>query len=128
MTLLSKSGAGLLGRILDDMTAQQIGALKAGLELDDPALVQGYTETINADGLVTGACLVCYGPWKASGLTLREEVEDVMLAAADSAVANWSTADFANLINWWDEGERQKVRAEALRQVQLSLQRVPRDG
>ena len=101
-------------------------ALERGLRTDDPALVQGCTTSppplqCVEDWPCEGACLMCYGPWRAEELGTVREVEEVfarLCFEADQRLGE--PAGIRWLLSEYD----QWLRAEMIRNLLPEVQHV----
>src|SRR5579883_404824 len=110
--------------IAPSLTDAELVALARGLELDDPALIQGQTlEPIvcpqNRDRPPCGACAVAYAIFRGSPVRLTgDEVEErfaAVVIACDLTLGHEAAA--RPFIEWWDSTAREEARPALLRQV-----------
>jgi hypothetical protein len=114
------------------MNDDELTALAAGLAAEDSPLVASRTAvpvvlrrdgTRDADVPLTGACLACYGAWKAGRVRTVAQAEDYF---ADLhlrlAVATGDCCAIRHLANWWDDHEdRAAAKREALALVREAM-------
>jgi hypothetical protein len=109
------------------MSDEELAALSAGLQDNDPTLIQGNTTqppplSAMSDWPVEGADAVGYALWKGRGLRTVGEVD------AAFAVACRRADDLLNephgsryFLNWWDTAARFEAFAKVLVVVELIL-------
>lgn len=109
-------------------------ALAAGLEADDPKLVQGATVlpqlTEVEDWPVEGCCPVAYCAWQGDGVLRPAMLDDHLARVCEEADRRLRDAGAKvtvfSFLFWWDHGERAKVRRELLYEAKYEL--VLREG
>jgi hypothetical protein len=109
------------------LTADDLRALAAGLEADDPLIHQGGTTVppplmCVQDWPCEAACVIGYCAWKARGLTTVGEVEEFfarMCFEIDQRLGE--PAGCRWFLNWYDETPRDVMRRELLPEVRLAL-------
>jgi hypothetical protein len=109
-------------------------ALKAGLESDDPKLIQGLTTTppplmCVQDWPVEAACALGYCGWKGDGLGTVGQVEEHFAKCCyqadqhlgEPAACRW-------FLNAFDDWPRDEMRRELLAEVELALSNRRKEG
>ncbi len=103
-------------------------ALKRGLEVDDPQLVQGATTvppplSCVMDWACEGACAVGYAGWKGCELDSIAEVEEFfarMCVAADELLGE--PAECRWFLTWFDETPREIAFPQLIAEANLALE------
>lgn len=104
-----------------------LAALKAALEADDQALLQGATcmpppLACFSDWPVEACCPIAYLGWKGDGLVSVADVEEAFARACyevDQALGEPAACRW--FINWADTTPRDEMRRELLAEVELTL-------
>jgi hypothetical protein len=102
-------------------------ALLAGLESDDPRLVQGATTMpppmwAGKDWPVESACATGYCGWRGDGLETVAEVEEFFARLCFNVDQRLGEpAGCRHWLNWWDESPRDHVFREMLSEVRIAL-------
>lgn len=108
-------------------SSAELDALRVGLELDDPALVQGACVVRDGDYecascRVVGGCAIGYAIWNHGAVSFDDEVLDAfqtVLVKSDFLVGYpLGTAPF---LSWFDDTPREEMRRELLLEVKRSL-------
>src|SRR5436190_5636528 len=111
------------------LTTAGLEALRAGLQSDDPRLLQGATTTppplqCVQDWPVEAACVLGYCGWQGEGLETVAEVEEYFARAcfeADQRLGEPAACRW--FLNWFDDTSRGEVRKLLLTEVNHELAR-----
>ena len=109
------------------LSTPALEALAAGLERNDPDLIQGQTTEplplhVNAAAPVEACCPVGYALWKSAGLTTVEEVDEAFCHVCfEAGKALGEPAAVRFFMNWVDDAARARMRQELLAEVNREL-------
>lgn len=102
--------------------------MKKAVEINDYRLGQGFTTSppplaVTSDWECKQACLVAFPFWE-DGLETVGEVEEAFARACYEIDQKMGIpVAVRELLNWYDDGVREEVFSELLREVDLELQR-----
>lgn len=116
------------------LSAAELAALAAGLEADDPALIQGATTSPPPlmrvqDWPLEGADAIGYARWKAGGADTVGEAEEFFARSCfecDQLLGEPGGCRW--FLNFWDEAPRAELFAEMLTEVRAVLAGRPAEA
>lgn len=106
-----------------------LGALRGGLESDDPQLIRGDTTApppilAVRDWPCEGGCAIAYPFWKGDGLETVGEVEEKFaLVSYEAARLLGEDSAIRYFANWFDGAPWKEVRESLLAEVNLEIER-----
>lgn len=118
--------------IAPQLSTMGLYALKSGLLLDDPRLIQGATTCpppmpCVEDWPVEGCCVLSYGSWQTEELETVGELEQEFARIcfeADQALGEPAACRY--FLNWYDDVARDEMRDQLLAEIDLVLaERIP---